>query len=97
MLAVPDGHTAILFVRSGKLAVGPHGHETTVGTHGVALLDRHGSKLRMAAQTPDASVLILGGEPLDEPIAAHGPFVMSTKDEIREAISDFNAGRMGRL
>jgi redox-sensitive bicupin YhaK (pirin superfamily) len=45
----------------------------------------------------DFKGLILNGDPIDEPIEAYGPFVMNTKQEINEAISDFQNGKMGRL
>ncbi|GAA5786768.1 pirin family protein [Chitiniphilus shinanonensis] len=45
----------------------------------------------------DASVLLLSGEPIDEPIVGHGPFVMNSEQQIAEAIDDFNSGRFGRI
>lgn len=45
----------------------------------------------------DASVLLLSGEPLNEPIVGYGPFVMNTKQEIAEAVRDFNSGRFGQI
>lgn len=45
----------------------------------------------------DATILVLSGEPLKEPIASYGPFVMNTQEEIREAIEEFNAGKFGHL
>jgi redox-sensitive bicupin YhaK (pirin superfamily) len=45
----------------------------------------------------DATVLILGGEPIDEPVVMHGPFVMNTADEIRQAMIDFQHGRFGAI
>jgi len=46
---------------------------------------------------PNLEVLLLGGLPINEPIAHHGPFLMNTRQQILEAIEDFNAGRMGRV
>jgi quercetin 2,3-dioxygenase len=50
-----------------------------------------------AAGSTDATVLALTGEPIEEPIVGHGPFVMNTEAEIRQAIDDFNAGRFGAI
>jgi redox-sensitive bicupin YhaK (pirin superfamily) len=45
----------------------------------------------------DASVLVLNGAPIDEPVAAYGPFVMNSQTEITQAIDDYHSGRLGRL
>jgi hypothetical protein len=45
----------------------------------------------------EAMLLVLAGEPIDEPIVAHGPFVMNSEQQILQAISDFNSGRFGQL
>ena len=61
-----------------------------------ALLDPDGTTFALEANN-DAAVLVLNGEPIDEPIAGHGPFVMNTREEIHEAIRDFSTGRFGRM
>ncbi|MNP77566.1 hypothetical protein D3C76_1750220 [compost metagenome] len=45
----------------------------------------------------DAVVLLLSGEPIDEPIVGHGPFVMNSEQEIHQAFNDFHSGRFGRM
>ena len=45
----------------------------------------------------DATILVLSGEPIAEPIARYGPFVMNTRDEIIQAVHDYQAGKMGHL
>ena len=71
--------------------------KSDLGPQDVALLRIDGSEtVRLRVMEPDSSVMILGGEPLNEQIAAQGPFVMNTKDEIHQAISDYRLGKMGR-
>lgn len=60
----------------------------------MAVLAREGDRLALRAST-DAKALLLCGEPIDEPVAGHGPFVMNTRQEIAEAIEDFSRGRFG--
>nr|WP_321269043.1 pirin family protein [uncultured Tolumonas sp.] len=62
----------------------------------MVLLDRCDSNLTLEANS-DAILLLLSGEPIDEPIVGHGPFVMNTQDEIVQAITDFNSGRFGEI
>ncbi|MGX5818460.1 pirin family protein [Chitinophaga lutea] len=92
-LHVPEGHNA------GVIAL--HGEADINGTHSVqsveiAVFEQKGDTIRITAKT-DATLLILTGEPIQEPVFAYGPFVMNTKDEIVQAIDDYNNGRMGRL
>ena len=60
------------------------------------LLSREGSDIRIGADA-DSIVLVLTGEPIDEPVVGYGPFVMNTREEIQQAITDFNAGRFGEM
>jgi hypothetical protein len=100
-LPFPADHNCIVFVRRGSVQVlsgnADNLKASSLGPQDVALLRLDGSDmLRLRVVAPDSSVLILGGEPIGEPIAAKGPFVMNTQDEIRQAIRDFSAGKMGR-
>jgi redox-sensitive bicupin YhaK (pirin superfamily) len=49
------------------------------------------------SRSPNLDVLILGGRPIREPVFFHGPFVMTTRQEIFEAIEDYHAGRLGTI
>lgn len=62
----------------------------------LALFERDGDQLTLEANG-GAMVLLLSGEPIDEPIVGHGPFVMNTEQEIHQAFADFQSGRFGRM
>ncbi|AWY40331.1 pirin family protein [Pseudomonas putida] len=62
----------------------------------LALFERDGERLTLEA-SEDAVVLLLSGEPIDEPIVGHGPFVMNTEQEIHQAFADYQSGRFGRM
>jgi redox-sensitive bicupin YhaK (pirin superfamily) len=62
----------------------------------LALLTREGEQMRIHAPA-EATVLVLNGAPIEEPVAAYGPFVMNKEAEISQAIEDYHNGRLGRL
>lgn len=70
--------------------------EKKVATDHFVLFENQGETFTIEANE-DAVVLIISGEPLKEPIAAHGPFVMNTREEILQAFEDFNTGKFGYL
>lgn len=92
-LAVPEGHTTLLVVLEGTLLVNG---DSVVRDEAVVAFERLGEELRLEANN-DARLLLLGGEPLDEPVVGHGPFVMNSEQEIHQAFDDFQQGRFGNL
>ena len=92
-LTVPDGYTTALVVLRGSLAV--NGSEA-IGAAEVGLFDRAGEHIAIDS-TKDTTALLLCGEPIDEPIVGQGPFVMNTPGEIRQAMLDYQSGKMGHL
>ena len=93
-LAWPDVFNALVYVLDGRVRIG--GDSRVVGAHQLAVLAREGETVVIEADE-DADVLLLGGRPLREPVAWYGPFVMNTKQEILDAIDDFEAGKMGEI
>lgn len=62
----------------------------------MVIFDRDGEGVSIKADS-ELSVLLIGGVPLNEPVARYGPFVMNTKEEVYQAIEDYGSGRMGRI
>lgn len=92
-LDLPEGHTAAVVVLTGHVTVG--GTQAAEEAK-VVLLDRAGTGVIIDADD-DAILLVLTGEPIDEPIVGYGPFVMNSEAEIRQAAEDFNSGRFGQM
>lgn len=92
-LRVTEGHTAALVVLHGQVQV--NGVQAVREAQFVRF-DRAGERITVTAES-DATLLLLAGQPLDEPIVGYGPFVMNTREQIVQAIDDFNAGRFGRM
>lgn len=88
----PANFNTVLLVVEGKVKV----NGELVDTNHLALFENSGEEFTVEA-TEDAIALILSGEPIKEPIAAHGPFVMNTREELVQAFDDFNRGKFGYL
>lgn len=89
----PEGWSTALVVVEGTITVNG---TTPAGEAQLVVLSQNGEKLHLEASS-DAKVLLMAGEPLNEPIVGYGPFVMNTKAEINEAVRDFNSGRFGQM
>ncbi len=91
--AATSGHTLALVVLRGTVLINA---EAVARQGELVHLDRDGSQVRIEANN-DATLLWLAGEPIDEPVVGHGPFVMNSREQIVQAIEDFNQGRFGGI
>lgn len=85
-------NTAVLVIE-GQIKIN---HKEVVKTDHLALMANDGEEFQVEA-SENAVVLVLSGQPLNEPIASHGPFVMNTREELNQAFLDYNNGKFGRL
>lgn len=93
---VPRDYNAFAYVVKGKAELG----DKKARRGQVAILERDGDSVSIAAPRDaksDASVLLIAGVPLNEPVVRYGPFVMNTQQEIYQAIEDYRAGRFGSI
>lgn len=92
-VSAPAGWNTALIVLNGQIKVNS---ERVVQEGAMAVLSAQGSDCFIETLS-DASVLLLSGEPIDEPVVGYGPFVMNTRSEIEQAIHDFNSGKFGEM
>ncbi|HEY7066690.1 MAG TPA: pirin family protein [Chloroflexota bacterium] len=91
---------ALVYVLSGAGYVGPERRPVRGGQLamlGAGNLIRVGADRAQDSRTPALDVYIMGGQPIREPVVQHGPFVMNTREEIAQAVEDYQAGRLGTI
>jgi quercetin 2,3-dioxygenase len=92
-LIVPSSYNTALFVLHGRVVLN---NAHTAQSAELVLFDTGGDHIVIETEH-DATVLLLSGEPIHEPVASYGPFVMNTQAEILQAMDDYRAGKMGHL
>jgi len=91
--AVPAGHNAFAYVYAGAAEIGPADAARRIERGELALLEREGDALLIAAGSEPTRLILVAGKPLNEPVAKYGPFVMNTQQQIAEAIRDYQSGK----
>ena len=92
---LPTGHNAFVYVYRGALEVLGHAGSTAVPVQRMAILANEGDGVILRGG-PGTRALLIAGQPLGEPIAQYGPFVMNTREELMQAVHDYQNGRLGR-
>ncbi len=93
VVSVPDGQNTSIFVLQGRVSVNG---STQAAEAELIVYKREGSQVTVDAQE-DSRLLVMSGQPIEEPIARYGPFVMNTKGELIQAVQDYQDGKMGHL
>lgn len=88
-LDTPTGHNTLVFVRRGAVEIAGE----KLGLADVAILSKTGTSIHVKAAEKNTKLLVLSGQPIDEPIAARGPFVMNTQAELQQAVRDYQSGK----
>ncbi|XP_078415653.1 pirin [Cetorhinus maximus] len=92
---VPKGWTAFIYTLAGYVHMGPDKDQRRIEPHHVAIID-DGENVQMENKDHEvARFVLIAGEPINEPIVKHGPFVMNSQEEIAEALEDYRTGKNG--
>lgn len=92
IIHIPSSYNAMLYVLDGKI----ESNGATVEKLNMAIFNKDGEDIQLTAKS-EGKLLLLAGEPIDEPVVSYGPFVMNYPGEIKQAISDYEMGKMGVL
>ena len=87
--ALPQDHVVLAYALTGGFRIG----DTQIDEGVLAVID--GDELSITGVAPQSEIVVLTGQPIGEPVARYGPFVMNTEDEVRQAFVDFDHGRFG--
>jgi hypothetical protein len=93
-IALPEGQNAAVVLLKGNVKL--NGTAPLKGEALIAVLDREGDAVTVEV-VEDSTLLVLSGEPINEPVASYGPFVMNTREELAQAVEDYRKGKMGHL
>ncbi len=91
-IEVPDGHTCVVIVHRGGVRINSEAAKAVELIH----FEREGNIINIESESI-SRILVLTGEPIKEPVVGQGPFVMNTREEIRQAMSEYQSGKMGHL
>uniref|UniRef100_A0A8C7BVV4 Pirin n=1 Tax=Neovison vison TaxID=452646 RepID=A0A8C7BVV4_NEOVI len=91
---IPKGWTSFIYTISGDVYIGPEDAQQKIAPHHTAVLGE-GDNVQVENKPERSHFVLIAGEPLREPVAQHGPFVMNTSEEISQAILDFRNAKNG--
>jgi hypothetical protein len=91
--ALPAGHAAFLYCFKGRVTIGSGSEARSLAAHEAGVLS-DGDSFEVNADGSDAAFLLIAARPLGEPVVQYGPFVMNTRDEIEQAILDYQNGEL---
>lgn len=93
-IEIPESQSLSMVVLRGK-AIFNHNEQASAGQ--LVNFERSVGKVTITAADEEVKILLLAGEPIEEPVVGYGPFVMNSFEEIRQAVNDFNAGKFGQI
>ena len=100
ILSVPNEYKTFAYVVGGQGQFGPNNNQKEVHRGQMVIFENNGDQIEVKASKNTKSpfnMLLIGGTPINEPIARFGPFVMNTKEEVYQAIQDYKDGLMGSI